>query len=78
MVIMLGIGQSAALLSKSVMEGYDRRSTTERVLVDNDGLPILNRLKIQSSPYRKDGYQRLMVMRLMLVSNREREKRVTP
>ena len=50
MVIMLGIGQSAALLPKSVMEGYGRRSETARVLVDNDGLPILNRLKIQSDP----------------------------
>ena len=53
MVIMLGIGQSAALLSKSVMEGYDRRSETARVLVNDDGLPILNWLKIQSDPMRK-------------------------
>ena len=50
MVIMLGIGQSAALLSKSTMEGYDRRSETERVLVNNEGLTILSLLKIQSDP----------------------------
>ena len=50
MVIMLGIGQSAGLLSKSVMIGYDRLSTTERMLVSNDGLINLNLLKIQSTP----------------------------
>jgi hypothetical protein len=48
MVIMLRIGQSAALLSKSVMIGYDRRSETERVWVSDDRLTILNLLKIQS------------------------------
>ena len=48
MVIMLGIGKSAGLLSKSVMIGYDRLSTTERMLVGNDGLINLNLLKIQS------------------------------
>ena len=51
MVIMLGIGKSAGLLSKSVMIGYDRLSTTERMLVGNDGLTNLNLLKIQSTPY---------------------------
>ena len=48
MVIRLEIGQSAGLLSKSVMVGYERVSTTERVLVDNDSLTNLNLLKIQS------------------------------
>jgi hypothetical protein len=47
------IGQSAGLSSKSVMIGYDELSTTERVLVDNDGLINLNLLKIQSSPSTK-------------------------
>jgi hypothetical protein len=50
MVIMLGIGQSAALLSKSAMEGYDRRPTTERELVNYEGSPIQSWLKIQSVP----------------------------
>ncbi len=50
MVIMSRIGQSAALLSKSVMVGYDRRSETERVLVNNEGLAIQSLLKIQSVP----------------------------
>jgi len=50
MVIMLRIGQSAALLSKSVMIGYDRRSETERVLVNDEGLIIQSLLKIQSAP----------------------------
>lgn len=50
MVIMSRIGQSAALLSKSVMIGYDRRSETERVWVNDDGLTILSLLKIQSAP----------------------------
>jgi hypothetical protein len=51
MVIKLGIGQSAGSLSKSAMEGYDRLSETERVLVDDEGLPIRSRLKIQSDPF---------------------------
>jgi hypothetical protein len=50
MVIMLRIGQSAALLFKSVMIGYDRRSETERVWVNNESLINLNLLKIQSAP----------------------------
>jgi hypothetical protein len=50
MVIMLRIGQSAALLSKSVMIGYDRRSETERVWVNDDSIISLNLLKIQSGP----------------------------
>ena len=51
MVIMSWIGQSAALLSKSVMIGYDRRSETEREWVSNERLTILNLLKIQSAIY---------------------------
>ena len=51
MVIMSRIGQSAALLSKSVMIGYDRRSETEREWVSNERLTILNLLKIQSAIY---------------------------
>jgi DNA-directed RNA polymerase II subunit RPB1 len=43
------IGQSADLLSKSVMIGQERVSETERVLVNNDGLINLNWLKIQSN-----------------------------
>jgi len=38
MVIALRIGQSAGLLSTSAMQGYDRLSTTERVLVTNEDL----------------------------------------
>ena len=34
--------------------GYGRLSTTERVLVNNDGLINLNWLKIQSDPDTKD------------------------
>ena len=41
-------GQSAVLLSKSAMVGYDRHSETERVLVNYEGLAILSLLKIQS------------------------------
>ena len=48
MVIMSWIGQSAAVLSKSVMIGYGRRSETEREWVSIDRLTILNLLKIQS------------------------------
>jgi hypothetical protein len=43
-------GQSAVLLSKSAMVGYDRHSETERVLVNDEGLAILSLLKIQSAP----------------------------
>ena len=50
MVIMLRIGQSAVLLTKSVMIGYVRHSETERVWVSDDGLINLNLLKIQSGP----------------------------
>jgi DNA-directed RNA polymerase II subunit RPB1 len=46
----LSIGQSAGLLSNPVMIGYERVSTTERVLVINDGLINLRLLKIQSGP----------------------------
>ena len=55
MVIMLGIGQSAGLLSKSVLIGYDRLSETERELVNNEGIINLSWLKIQSDPLRKFG-----------------------
>ena len=50
MVIMLGIGQSAVRLPKSDMIGYGGPSTTERMLVNNDGLINLSLLKIQSGP----------------------------
>lgn len=50
MVIMLRIGQSAVLLTKSVMIGYVRHSETERVWVNNDSLINLSLLKIQSVP----------------------------
>lgn len=50
MVIMLGIGQSAGLPPKSVMEGYGGFSETERVSVNNEGQPNLSWLKIQSAP----------------------------
>jgi DNA-directed RNA polymerase beta' subunit len=53
MVIMLRIGQSAGLLTNSIMIGYVRVSTTERVLVNIDGLINLSLLKIQSSPLGK-------------------------
>ena len=41
-----------SVLSKSdkIMAGYERPSTTERVLVNNDDLASLNSLKIQSAP----------------------------
>jgi len=45
---MLEIGQSAVLLPKIVIVDNGRYSETERVLVNNDGLAILNLLKIQS------------------------------
>ena len=47
------IGQSAGLLPKSVMTGYGRVSTTERVSVDNDGLVNQSLLKVQSTPTRE-------------------------
>jgi hypothetical protein len=50
MVIMLEIGQSAVLSSKFAMIEYEEHSTTERMLVNNEGLINLNWLKIQSSP----------------------------
>ena len=55
MVIMLRIGQSAVRLPKSVIIGYGSPSTTERVLVSNDGLINQNLLKIQSVFIRKYG-----------------------
>jgi hypothetical protein len=48
MVIMLGIGQSAVRLPKSAMIGYGSPSTTERMLVNNEGLINQSLLKIQS------------------------------
>ena len=53
MVIVKRIGQSACLLSKSAMIGYDRASETERVLVGYEDLINLNWLKIQSNPLGK-------------------------
>ena len=49
----LRIGQFAGLLPKPVLIGYGRVSTTERVLVTNDGLINQRLLKIQSNPPRK-------------------------
>ena len=57
---MLGIGRSAVRLPKSVMIGYGSPSTTERVLVNYEGLISLSLLKIQSAPLRKFGEPRLM------------------
>ena len=57
---MLGIGRSAVRLPKSVMIGYGSPSTTERVLVNYEGLINLSLLKIQSAPLRKFGEPRLM------------------
>jgi hypothetical protein len=39
-----------SVLSKSDMTGYERPSTTERVLVDDEDLVNLSLLKIQSAP----------------------------
>ena len=50
MVIMLEIGQSAALLPNPVIVGNGGCSETERVLVSNERLTILKMLKIQSDP----------------------------
>jgi len=50
MVIRSKIGQSAGLLPNSVMIGYGRLSTTERVSVNNEDLINLNWLKVQSTP----------------------------
>jgi hypothetical protein len=50
MVTMLGIGQSAVRLPKSAKIGYGSPSTTERVLVNNEGLINQSLLKIQSGP----------------------------
>lgn len=49
-VIMLRIGQSAVYFLSPILVGYERPSTTERVLVNNDDLANLNLLKIQSAP----------------------------
>ena len=58
-VITYGIGQSAGKISKSSYgNGYDIPSTTARVLVYNDGLTNLNRLKIQSGLLWKQERQR--------------------
>jgi hypothetical protein len=54
MVIMQKIGQSAVLLSKSVMVGYERHSTTAEMLVLNEGLTNLIELKVQSEPVSKE------------------------
>jgi len=40
------------------MIGYDEHSETERVLVGNDRLIILNWLKVQSGPYGNIGGRR--------------------
>jgi hypothetical protein len=53
MVIVRMIGQSACLLPNFDMIEYGRASETERVLVVNDGLINLKRLKIQSNPLGK-------------------------
>lgn len=53
MVIMLKIGQSAALLTKPVMAGHVRRSTTAWVSVPNDSLANWMGLKVQSGPRSK-------------------------
>jgi len=50
MVTMLRIGQSAVYYLNPFLTGYGRASTTERVLVNNDGLVSLSLLKIQSAP----------------------------
>ncbi len=51
MVIKLEIyGQSAGLLPNSVMIGYGRVSTTERLWISYDSLINLKRFKIQSTP----------------------------
>ena len=51
MVTMLRIGQSAVYyLNPFFLIGYGRASTTERVLVNNEGLVNLSLLKIQSAP----------------------------
>jgi hypothetical protein len=55
MVTMLGIGQSAVRLPNSVLIGNGSPSTTERVLVNYEGLINLSLLKIQSVPLRKFG-----------------------
>ena len=48
-------GQSAGLLPNSVIIGNGRVSTTERMLVINEGLINLRLLKIQSGPFRNTG-----------------------
>ena len=48
----------------------------ERELVSNEGSPILSWLKVQSTPYGNLGES--SGDEIKLVSNREREKRVTP
>jgi hypothetical protein len=50
MVIKLEIGQSAVSSPTSDMIGYGEHSTTERMLVCDDGLINRSMLKIQSSP----------------------------
>lgn len=44
------IGQSAGLLPTSVMIGYGRLSTTERVSANYESLTNLSLLKVQSTP----------------------------
>ena len=50
MVTMLRIGQSAVYYLNPILTGYGRASTTERVLVNDEGLVNLSLLKIQSAP----------------------------
>ena len=63
MVKVLRIGQSADLLPNLAMIENGRVSTTERVLVINDGLINQRWLKIQSSPpWKHWGIQRVLAM----------------
>ena len=48
------------LLSTSAMVGYGRHSTTERVLVNDEGLAIRSLLKIQSGPDSKDQVSKML------------------
>jgi hypothetical protein len=45
------IGNPQCYFLRSLWLDYGRHTETERVLVDNDRLTILNQLKIQSGPF---------------------------
>lgn len=60
MVIILKIGQSAGNKPKAAKQGYGLPSTTERMLVNYEGLADPSWLKIQSTLWRKPWEHRIV------------------